>query len=140
MKVKEMIQRVNEYHQKWIDEEEAIWMYEYIGVRFENKEREIGGICESSKDNPDRVDERDFPEYGTPEYDEMPERDGTCAWDLRDEFKVNKFWLDTDVEIAYPEQNHCYIVVGNKVQNAWNKLLDEDEIIIIDAEVVAKIY
>ncbi|MEC5268885.1 hypothetical protein P9G49_07185 [Heyndrickxia coagulans] len=56
--------------------------YYYIGIRFEDKEREIGDVCECSKHNIDREDEREFPEYGTPEYDEMLELDGTSAWNL----------------------------------------------------------
>lgn len=57
-------------------------MYYYIGIRFEDKDREVGEICECSKHNLDREDEREFPVYGTPEYDELPELDGTSAWNL----------------------------------------------------------
>ena len=53
----------------------------YVGIRFEDKKRTIGEIIEEcSKDNRERQDERDFPEYGTTEYDELPELNGVCAY------------------------------------------------------------
>lgn len=47
-----------------------------LGVRFENKVREIGEvITDKSRSNFDREDERDFPEYGTPKCIGMCARD-----------------------------------------------------------------
>ena len=136
MTIKEMLEKINGIREQLLEDNE----WEYIGVRFENKDRELGEICERSKDNPDREDERDYPEYGTPEYDELPEREGTCAWDLEYGFKVHKMWHSKDVSFLN-DQKHCYIIAGYETEYIeCIHEIDEDEIIIIDAEVVAKIY
>lgn len=103
--------------------------YWYIGIRFEDKDREIGEICECSKHNLDREDEREFPEFGTPEYDEMFELDGTSAWNLEtyDDFEGGFF------------NNHCYIIGGNKLTNKDDGL-DDNEIVIKKAVVLEKIF
>lgn len=50
--------------------------YDDMGVRFEDKKRKVGEIImDRSRSNPDRYDEREFPEYGTEEYDNMEELD-----------------------------------------------------------------
>ena len=48
-----------------------------IGIRFEDKERLVGEECGNSRHNLDRDHEDDMPEYGTDEYEEMFEFDGT---------------------------------------------------------------
>lgn len=103
--------------------------YYYIGIRFEDKLRQAGDICECSKHNIDREDERDFPEYGTPEYDEMFEFDGTSAWNLEtyDDFE-GPFMTD-----------HCYIVAGRRITNRDDGL-DDNEIVIEDAKVLEIIF
>lgn len=101
----------------------------YVGIRFEDKERQIGDICECSKHNTDREDEREFPGYGTDEYDEMFELDGTSAWNLE---------YYTDFEGGF-DTYHCYIVVGNKITNQDDGL-DDNEIVIQDAKVVEIIF
>lgn len=53
--------------------------FSFYGLRFENKDRNIGDICETSRHNPERDDERDFPEYGTRQYKKLPRLDGTSA-------------------------------------------------------------
>jgi len=112
--------------------------HRYVGLRFEDKEREIGEICENSKHNPDREDPRDYPEYGTEEYENLPEFNGTSAWDL-DISDMHRTWFDSnymdDNEKSYypDEYEHCYIIVGNAVNNHHDR--DYDEIIIKNAEV-----
>lgn len=103
--------------------------YPYIGIRFEDKEREIGDICENSRHNTDREDEREFPEFGTEEYEELFELDGTSAWNLEtyDDF-VGGF-----------DTYHCYIVAGNRITNRDDGL-DDNEIVIENAEVIEKIF
>lgn len=103
--------------------------YYYLGIRFEDKEREIGEICECSRHNIDREDEREFPEYGTDEYWEMPELDGTSAWNLEtyDDFE--------GVFNTY----HCYIIGGNRITNQDDGL-DDNEIVIENAVVLEKIF
>lgn len=108
---------------KWEDE------YWFVGIRFEDKEREIGEICECSKHNLDREDERDFPEYGTPEYDEMMELDGTSAWNLATYRDYEGYFLS----------DHCYIIGGNQITNRDDGL-DDNEIVIKNAVVLEKIF
>lgn len=102
-----------------------------IGIRFEDKVREIGETCECSKHNQDRDDEREFPEYGTAEYDEMLEFDGTSAWNL----EYYQDWYDQGKFNAY----HCYIIVGSRSVN-HDMDLDDNEIVIEDAKVYAKVF
>lgn len=103
--------------------------YWYVGIRFENKERKIGEICECSRHNIDREDEREFPKYGTDEYFEMMELDGTSAWNLEtyDDFE------------GYFITDHCYIIAGNKISNQDDGL-DDNEIVIDNAKVLEKIF
>jgi hypothetical protein len=108
---------------KWEDE------YWFVGIRFEDNEREIGEICECSKHNLDREDERDFPEYGTPEYDEMMELDGTSAWNLPTYRDYEGYFLS----------DHCYIIGGNQIANQDDGL-DDNEIVIKNAVVLEKVF
>jgi hypothetical protein len=103
--------------------------YYYIGIRFEDKDREIGEICECSRHNVDREDEREFPEYGTPEYDEMLELDGTSAWNLE---------TYSDYEGGFGT-SHCYIIAGNRITNRDDGL-DDNEIVIENAVVLEKLF
>mgnify|MGYP001461346458 CR=1 FL=1 len=103
--------------------------YYYLGIRFEDKDREIGEICECSRHNIDREDEREFPEYGTPEYDEMFELDGTSAWNLE---------TYRDFEGGF-NREHCYIIGGNQIANQDDGL-DDNEIVIVNAKVLEKIF
>ena len=131
--IKEKIEKAyNEYENE----------YEYIGLRFENKDREIGDICENSKHNPNRDDSRDFPEYDSEEYEKLPEFEGTSAWDLNLK-DMHRTWfgeyMEDDEESYYPEEyNHAYIIAGNEVDNHIDR--DYDEVIIKDAEVVEIIF
>lgn len=122
--------------------EEHEWDYgEYskMGIRFEDKQREIGEICECSKSNPDREDARDFPEFGTVEYDELEELGGTSAWDL----SQNRIY-DFDSRSANKSASsqfstkHCYIIIGR--YESHDIAEDEGEIIIQDAKVVMQLF
>ena len=134
---KEMKEKIENAYNKYKEK------YQYVGLRFENKKREIGEICENSKHNPDRVDPRDYPEYGTEEYENLPEFNGTSAWDLSIN-DMHRTWFDsnymTDEEESYypDEYNHAYIIVGNKVDNDIDR--DLDEVIITNAKVVEIIF
>lgn len=103
--------------------------YWCLGIRFEDKDREVGETCECSRHNVDREDEREFPEYGTPEYDNMFEFDGTSAWHLEsfDDFK-GPFYSD-----------HCYIIGGQRDANKDDGL-DVGEIVIENAVVLEKLF
>lgn len=113
--------------------------YEVIGLRFENKDREIGEICEYSRHNPDRNDERDFPEYGTKDYEGLEELDGTSAWSLRGyDYRIDP-WQNTEVDCRnHFLQAHCYIIAGN--ERGTHDDPDEGEVLIRDAVVIAKIF
>jgi len=140
MNIHEMYAKVREIYEANKDE------YYYIGIRFENKDREIGEECEWSKDNPDREDERDFPQYGTPEYDDLPTLDGTSVWDLSrlseryyPGFGETRWIFDHEQECQrYFLTDHCYIVAGNQPGN--HDCPDDGEILIRDAVVIAKLW
>ena len=116
--------------------------YTFIGLRFENKERSLNEICECSKNNVDREDEREFPEFGTEEYENSPSWGGASAWDLSGEceeaLQYNSRKENINKEIFY-EQEHCYIIAGDYDCNADDGL-DDNEIVIEDAKVIAIIF
>ncbi|GFN32563.1 hypothetical protein [Paenibacillus xylaniclasticus] len=139
MNIHEMYDLVKQIRDKHEDE------YRYIGIRFEDKTREIGEECEWSKHNPDREDEREFPVFGSEEYDDLPELNGTSAWGL--ETLTDHHYpgfgrassADLDRECSrYFDTYHCYIVAGN--QQGRHDEPDEEEILIKDAVVIAKIF
>ena len=115
------------------------WDYDVFGLRFEDKERKVGEHCEWSKDNPDRMDERGFPEYGAPEYDELPTLDGTSAWFFNSwsypDFIDPKRYGNTE---TFFDTKHLYIVAGN--ETGTHPCPDDGEVLIKDAVVVAKIF
>jgi len=116
-----------------------VYTYEYFGLRFENKNRTIGEICECSKHNSDREDERDFPEYGESGYDEMEELDGTSAWDITGDWKDSfmECWSSLDSGIAVAT-DHCYIIAGN--EKCTHDNADYNEIVIENAKVLKVIF
>lgn len=135
MKVAEMKGIVQELFKR-IEEQDEYYVY---GLRFEDKDREVGEICENSRNNIDREDERDFPEYGTEEYAEMEEMDGTSAWD------VDSALMQIEENLKYNTSvfgsNHAYIIAGHNT--GWeqnNGLVDDGEVVIQDSVVLHKIY
>ncbi|RXZ78170.1 hypothetical protein EBB07_29385 [Paenibacillaceae bacterium] len=114
--------------------------YYYVGLRFEDKERRIGDICEYSRHNPCRDDEREFPIYATPEYEEMEVLDGTSAWNMQldSTYKIRP-WDSTDIDCSKLFlTNHCYIIANDNVGR--NDDPDHGEILIKDAKVIAVIF
>lgn len=113
--------------------------YSKMGIRFEDKQREIGDICECSKSNANREDARDFPKYGTEEYNELEELDGTSAWDLSQsriyDFDSNKANKSASSQFS---AKHCYIVIGRYESSDIAE--DEGEIIIENAKVAVQIF
>ena len=115
--------------------------YQIFGLRFENKSRVVGEICEVSRHNPDRDDSRDFPSYSSEEYDDLPELGGTSAWRISTD---NNQWkssfcsawnLDNEISV---DADHCYIVAGDYEWHHEDK--DYTEVVIEDASVYAVIY
>lgn len=113
--------------------EEKGWRY--IGVRHEQKKREVGDICNNSRHNPDRDDEREFPEYGTPEYENLPELDGTSAWEGCEKEGIFEglFVGIQDWDDEPWHDDHIYLVVGDEQTVTADR--DYDEIIIKNAQV-----
>lgn len=118
--------------------------YFCIGIRFEDKQREIGEECEWSRHNSDREDERDFPAYGTDEYQEMEVLDGTCAWDLESSVKypgfgnrIDSYYLDKEASYCFIP-DHAYIIAGDKLGRHDDP--DHGEILIKDAVVIAQLF
>ena len=106
----------------------------YYGIRFENKERALGDeIKEHSKaDLSDKEDEdvRDFPEYGTPEYGELEELNGICAYQL-DQYNIEGLSLGANEPYDKEDVKHCYLdshcyIVGSQSSEAGE---DDREIV-----------
>jgi len=123
-------------------------VYNYIGVRYEDKKREVGEECEWSKHNPDREDEREFPRYGSKEYDDLPELDGTSVWGIDEVYDkritipgVGRPLRENEFDAEHTKlfiPDHCYIVAGNR--QGFHEDPDENEILIKDARVVSVIF
>jgi len=136
MNIVEFLAKAKAEYKKKMDD------YEYIGIRFENKIRIVGEICGCSRHNTDRIDQREFPVYGTAGYDEIEELGGVSCWDLRDESSVYKIpgYVDkTNDCTRYYLQDHCYIVVGDAIAHT-DDIIDEDEIIIVAGAVAAILF
>jgi hypothetical protein len=141
MNIVQMYELVKAIYEKHKDE------YHYIGLRFENKDREIGEVCENSRHNADREDERDFPAYGTPEYEEMEILDGTSAWNMDPStygkqyhpgmYSLHGINLEKDCR-SFFLADHCYVIAGHREGRHDDP--DENEIVIKDAVVIAKIF
>lgn len=103
-----------------------------VGIRFDNKLYSVGDELPNTKDDPEREDERDFPEFGSDEYNDLPELDGTSAWE------TNAWWLkDKDFSSADGfETDHAEIIYGAISDDDYSP--DQGEILISDAK-VAKI-
>lgn len=115
------------------NEDETGKYYSYYGIRFEDKVRQIGDICECSRDNRDREDERDFPEYGTPEYEVMPELEGTCAWDADSiQYAIRPDKRGEDTVTTFCE--NVYLIAGKRTCEGGG---DDYEVCIEDAIVIA---
>ncbi|MNW42239.1 hypothetical protein D3C74_194030 [compost metagenome] len=111
----------------------------YIGLRFENKVREIGEECEYSRHNFDREDEREFPEFGTDEYEEMEVLDGTSAWDMSIDNTFEYSATAAEKEVSrYFTTDHCYVIAGNRQGRHDDP--DHGEIVIKDAVVIAQLF
>lgn len=133
MTYREYLEKVEEI------KEERFYDFDEFGIRFENKDRQEGEvITDCSRSNEDREDEREFPEYGTEEYEDLEELDGVCAWN------VNGSWGWADSSADEEEEasslfvgTHCYIlgVIGYCEDGE-----DENEIIMNRPTVLAKLW
>lgn len=134
----ELINKIETLMEKHFEDAE----YWYFGLRFEDKVRKVGDVCEVSRHNPDREDERDFPEYGSDEYENMESLDGTSAWEIREgsdeyqySFITRKSELDKKVSVM---ADHCYIIAGR--ETGTHDDADPNEIVIEDAVVLEVLF
>lgn len=140
MKVKEFFEIIEK-----MKEDERLNDYWVAGVRFEDKERKEGEIIEEcSKHNIDRDDERDFPEFGTEEYEEMFELDGVSSWDIEFAIEVltpsmhRKEFYEKDVNDVFIGK-HCYIIAGDYTSNE-SDAIDHGEVVIEEPIVLKVVY
>lgn len=115
----------------------------FVGIRFEDKERQVGDIItDVSRHNPDRDDERDFPEYGTEEYEEMEELDGVSAWEANQKH-IYSYKKGEENEPARKGflTKHCYLIASDDAVNPGDDvMLDEGEIVLENAEVMEVLF
>lgn len=116
-----------------IEEEEDFYV---VGLRYERKERQIGEECDYSRNNIDREDERDFPEFGTAEYDNAEEMDGTSAWSKEAAIKdLESYPQDWDVTRILDGKRAYIITANNFGWEQLNGIIDEGELVMKDAVV-----
>jgi hypothetical protein len=123
--------------------------YPVVGIRYEEKKRSVGEICEDSKDNPDRDDSRDFPAYESDEYNELPSMGGTSAWliyheerqlvtpDYNDEDDIEDILDDLiwdNLPDGESDSEHIYIVGGKSGETRED--YDVNEVVIKNAKVL----
>ncbi|MDD9147808.1 hypothetical protein OYT88_04490 [Sporolactobacillus sp. CQH2019] len=134
MTIKEMIETINKLA------EDCYYDYDAMGVRFEDKDRTVGEeITENSKHNEDRDDEREFPEYGTTEYEEMEELDGVSAWDVESPAISDLKRHESEEISSLPFiGEHCYFIAGDYGRN--NETGDVGEVVVKNAKVIAKLF
>jgi hypothetical protein len=146
MKIKEFTQKIEaaikKHNINQFDAEDFA-DFSFYGLRFEDKEREVGEVCGNSRHNFDREDEREFPEFGSDEYDEMTELDGTSAYYLPEDGSIPTYayigcYQKTDNDPLMVSGEHCYII-GGDIEGSHDDP-DRGEILICDAVVVEKLF
>lgn len=115
--------------------------YRFYGIRFEKRNNiDVGCVLENSKTNIDRNDSRDFPEFGTPEYDDLEELDGTCAYFVFDgEKEKRSMFLNQVIDcVDNDDDTYTWYLIGSeKLSDEEGE--DDNEIIMVDATVIVKI-
>ena len=111
--------------------------YDHVGFRLADSTHEIGEELDWSRHNADREDDREFPEYGTDEYNELPELDGTSVWEASHMIRI---FGSRDIDYARKNtlQDHLYVVCGNDRANHDDP--DDGEMLIADAVVIDQIF
>lgn len=141
MKLKQLLNKLKEVEYQ-IEESEI--EYDAVGIRYEDKQREIGEVLPPSKYNDDREDEREFPRYDNDGYEELPEAAGSCAWYIDKaiedvESLIRRRGEDAPANMSFLS-DHCYIIVGDRVGFNIDHVLDDGEIVIEDAEVLEQLF
>lgn len=109
---------------------------QFLGVRFERRLLNAGDEVGCSKYNRDREDCREFPEYGTPEYESLPEHDGACAYDV--EHWQHHILDDKGGWTEMESDIHLYVVEGDAINYDIGE--DDDEVIVHNAEVMLVVF
>lgn len=134
--VKEMLEKIAEVKEELQED----WFF--VGVRFEDKNREVGETVEEvSRHNKDREDERDFPDFDSEEYQEMEELDGISTWSINADYAFTPFGSKERTAKEVFGSEHAYILVSDDAGRAPDDdILDDGEILLKNAEVAIKLY
>lgn len=120
--------------------------YRFLGFRFAMEDYVIGSVVEQvSRSNANRQDERDFPAYGSDEYEELEELDGLCAYlldkdeDYLDELiqRIMRGYRDDMIYTPNHYTPHIYIMGTDEISHSWAE--DYGEVILPDPTVISKI-
>lgn len=133
---------VKEFYETLIDLQEQYEDEDYIGVRWEDLDRQTGDEVGCSKHNLDREHEDDMPEYGTEEYEDLFELDGASSLDIDFVLDHIKHTYRSDPEKmmnAMYMGYHCYLIIGTGSSNHSDGI-DDGEIVVVDAKVAHKFY
>lgn len=138
MTIQEMYEKAMEIYEA----NEESMNHQVVGIRFENKEREVGAKVEESKHNIDREDEREFPEFDSEEYEEMYELDGSSSWGWHswDDVILRQMGAGNNAHDKSPT-HHAYLIAGDYSQEDHDEIiLDQGEEVIVNAVVLHKFY
>lgn len=115
---------------------EGDWLV--VNVRFDDIEYNVGNVIPNSKSLPESDEEggleRDFPEYGMPEYEALPELDGTSTYTLESQR------ADDWSKRGYSNFDHAVLVGANEFAEADEGNLDYSEEVLRKPVVLAKLY
>ena len=119
-----------------------------IGIRYDDKIVTVGEELECSRDNSDREDPRDFPKFGSENFDSLTRLPGTSAYkvcesncfDPEDEDDYYDDFDTTWIEYINSQEDsawaHCSIVIGKSCD--WAE--DEGEVLLEGCEVVKVLW
>lgn len=119
--------------------EEGTTKYSFYGVRFDSRDLNPGDKLGKSKSNINREDVRDFPEYGTEEYNSLLSLGGTCAYFVFDgDTGRESLGLPAVLKMIESDwmNDNWYLVGAN---DATGEEEDENEIVLVDARVICKL-
>lgn len=113
--------------------------YDYFGIRFEDKGRDLGDIItDVSRFNNDRDDERDFPDFESDEYDDLPSAEGVSAWSLEEMKSTARRYGEETIKSFWYTTKHCYLLGSNELD--YIDGMDDGETILVNAKVLYKFY
>ncbi len=118
--------------QELLEKIKADGEYEYICFRFDDRDMQVGECFGNSKHNPDREDERDFPGYGTEDYENMIELDGTSCYDAEYFMRVY-----ASGEMDFFDETKCYLIASN--EEGYHDYPDEGEMLLKNPIVLGRV-